>query len=256
MITTPEVLARLLFEIAPHPEAAYGEPPTLVGEGEWTRLPEDAPLIEPSRNKAAQIIEDIARKLQDTNWRPERRRMVQPDSEAWSFGAIVQRAPIRKIHRGYLEPVRRFPVVEEVPEIVVQFLMRLPGGGDYLDRDNHSVGWHYHYLPDRHTRSDVILSWDTRWAPPAQGTIRPIFQEKHGEGRYSFQAKPWLWGDAKKQSMHEMCTPDLRKWAIETFRCASNKAGAVWPITATLTPISVSVSVASKLSKKKNAGRL
>lgn len=249
----PEALARLLFETVPHPEVVYTEPPILIEDGEWTPFPEDAPFIEHSRDRAAQIVEDIARTLKDSNWRPERRPVVQPDSEAWSFGAILQRAPIRRIHRGYLEPFRRFPVVEDVPEIVVQFLMRLPGGEDYLDRDNHGVGWHYHYLPDRRTRSDVILSWDTRWVPPDQQALRPIFQEKHGEGRYSFQAKPWLWGDAKKQSMHEMCTPDLLKWAIHTFRCASNKAGAVWPVTATLTPMSVTV--ASKMVRKKNTGR-
>ncbi|MBZ9850015.1 hypothetical protein LB565_18695 [Mesorhizobium sp. CA14] len=250
----PEVLARFLFETAPHPEG-YTEPPIVLYEGEWSPLPEETPVIGPTKDRAIQLVEDIAQKLKDSNWRPDLRPAFQPDCGPWKFGVIRQRAAIRKIHRGYLEPFRRFAFVDDLPELVALFLIGLPGGEDYLDRDNHSVGWHYHYLPDRYTRSDVILSWDTRWVPPNQCAIRPIFEEKHGEGRYSFRANPWLWGDAKKQSMHEMCAPDLRRWPIETFRCASNKAGAVWPATATLTPVPVAASVGSRTAKKKRSGR-
>lgn len=232
----PEVLARLLFETMPHREEMFSAEPILLKGGLESSLPDRPPFTRNSQDRAGQIMKDLAQVLGNLKWRPERWPTEHPDDGRWRFGTHIQRAPIREIHRGYLEPFRYIAFVENVPDIAALYLMQLPGSADYLDRDNHGVGWHYHYLPDRYTRSDVILSWDTRWQSVQKKDPRPIFQEKHGEGRYKFKAKPWLWGDEKRQSMHSVCKPDLDQWPIEEFRCASNKAAAVWPDNAILTP--------------------
>lgn len=242
----PGVLARVLFEIAPPMDGLDVELPVLLAEGEWQPLPLEKPVLTPIRADAAAIVKELAAALKDADWRPDQSSAANRLSGPWTFGEATQRAAIRRIHRGFLEPVRRFPILENVPALVVQFLTKLPGGRDYIKRENHpGVGWHYHYLADRHTRSDVILAWDTRWNPQPNlpprslGLLRPLFYEKHGEGHTNFHGKPWLWGETKRVSMYDVCTPDLTTWPINEFRCASNKADPVWPTTAKLTPIKI-----------------
>jgi hypothetical protein len=101
------------------------------------------------------------------------------------------------------------------------------------------VKWHFHYIDARHRRSDVILSFDTRWnmTTSAKGPyrLRPLFVERHAEGKAKFTAHPERWETEKPTSMYEICSRDLHK-GIEHFRCAKNGSDAVWPRDATLTP--------------------
>ncbi len=251
----PLVLATLLREAVLPFEHGDDLRPILVGDGNWTPLPEDEPYLTPVRKKAVQIVEDLHGQLKDLDWRPGRTMLDESLVGTWHFGEFTQRAPIRQILRGFLEPVRRFPIVQRIPELVVHYLISLPDNGDYLKRERHAnFGWHYHYMPDENTISDVILSWDTRWATTAPHALRPIFQEKHGEGRYHFEAKPWLWGDVKRESMHRACVRDLDKWSLDTFRCASDKAQPVWPTTASLTPRPGRAPTDTKVARKKKRG--
>ena len=121
---------------------------------------------------------------------------LAPDA-VYTLGEWQQRAPLRQIVRGFVEPVRRVPLVSRVPEPVVLYLVhKLPGGAESLKREHHKgVGWHYHYLDKRKGRSNVVLCWDTRWEAAkteeerkAQGP-RPIFWEHHGEGNADFSAR-------------------------------------------------------------------
>ncbi|MBX4967809.1 hypothetical protein [Rhizobium binae] len=255
-------LASGLLEIVPTAFRYRRENPVLIGEGEWRELPTEVPQLGPIRDEASLIVRELDTALKHNNWRPDRNLIAFPDPGLWSLGSVEQRAPIRKIHLGYLEPIRRFPVIERVPELVVAFLTKIPGWDDYVKREYHpGVGWHYHYLSDPRKRSDVLIAWDTRWQPPAEAPDdlppppRPLFGEKHGEGKADFSAKPWLWGDRKKESMHDVCAPDLKKWPIHEFRCASNHAEPVWPSSARLTSMHVPVSPPAKLSGKKKQRR-
>jgi len=45
--------------------------------------------------------------------------------------------------------------------------------------------------------------------------------------------------------MYEACEPDLRKWPIEEFKCASNDSSIVHPPGRTLTPHSTAVAAAT-----------
>lgn len=232
----------------------------LIEDGAWR------PLLEKEQSQistyADMRIKELDRKLTALEEPAVQDGHLVPQNGGWTFGELLQRATIREIRRGFLEPVRRLPLVANVPERVAWYFIQLPGGRDFLKRETHSgVGWHYHYLDEKKRRSNVILCWDTRWntAPTTQavGSIapRPLFHENHGEGHARFSARPDLWGNAKRESMHNACSPDLNQWKINEFRCAANKAIAVWPVGATLTPITGTYSskkmTAPKAGKKK-----
>ncbi|RMI05378.1 hypothetical protein [Sinorhizobium meliloti] len=257
-----EALAAALREFVPSIFRCRREDVVVVGEGEWSELPTEIPNLGPIREEASRIVKELDEVLKHSNWRPDRGPPPSPDTGHWTLGSVEQRAPARKIHLGYLEPVRLFPVVERVPDPVRAFLTQIPGWDDYLKRENHpGVGWHYHYLADLRKRSDVLLAWDTRWqAPPAPlknrlPPLHPLFGEKHGEGKADVRAKPWLWGDKKKESMYGVCAPDLRKWKIHEFRCASSQADPVWPSGAKVTPIPAPVSPPARKPREKDRRR-
>ncbi|NEJ85361.1 hypothetical protein GR223_05265 [Rhizobium leguminosarum] len=220
-----------------------------LDEGGSTALPEEDERIARARKRTAAIIDDLHAALKDSGWQPHPDHIGEQVADEWYFGDYVQRAPIRRIHRGYLEPVLRVPIIERVPADVAYFLISLPGGNDYLDRDT-DFGWHYHYLINRNTRTDVILCWDTRWTPSPAGGVRPIFVEKHGEGRYTTRGKPDRWGDTKRESMREACAPDLAAHPVTIFRCASDKSVPVWPRSAVLTPRPAPPNTVKRIGRK------
>ncbi|MBY3150284.1 hypothetical protein HFO63_32785 [Rhizobium laguerreae] len=256
-----EALAAMIWELSPTTFRSRREEPALIGDGGWRELPDEAPNIRPIREEIGGIVGELEHVLRRNNWEAGRSNVSPSDAGHWSLGSIEQRARIRQIHRGYLEPIRRFSVLEYVPDLVVAYLARIPGWDDYIKRENHpGVGWHYHYLPDPGRRSDVLLAWDIRWQTPTAHPAnrpqqRPLFGEKHGEGKADVQAKPWLWGDKKKESMYRLCAPDLEKWKIQEFRCASNHAEPVWPADAVITPRPVSTTSDMPNGEKKKRHR-
>ena len=218
--------------------------PEAIEAAHWRPLPEPDWTWQASTLDG--IVHALNEALQEAEWLPEREAPPLPHGATYSLGEWTQRAPLRRIVRGFAEPVRHVPLVSRVPEPVVLYLVhKLPGGADSLKREHHKgVGWHYHYLDKRKGRSNVVLCWDTRWEPPedeeerkAQGP-RPIFWEYHGEGNADFKAQPDLWGDPKRQSMREVCASDLKR-NISEFRPASDDAEPVWPLWSILTPRAV-----------------
>ncbi|PPQ43152.1 hypothetical protein [Rhodopseudomonas palustris] len=185
------------------------------------------------------LIEELERVITTTELIEIATKQAQVDPP-WSFGRIAQSAALRPVRLGFVQPVRSIPIVRNVPDIVVAYcLMTIPGHDEFLYREQGGgIGWHYHYLIDRRTRTDTVLCWDTRWMPtnPPDDRIRPLFQELHGEGKAKAFGRPDLWKSKKKKSMHLACAPDLLKWSIDTFRCASNDSRPVWPENAVLTP--------------------
>jgi hypothetical protein len=233
------------------------EDAAVLEEGSWLDLPSEAPTIGPVREHATRLINELERALKEENWRPDGKFDPIQFAGSWTLGWVEQRVPARKIYRGYLQPVRNFPIVERVPKLVLAFLTKIPGWNDYVKRENHpGVGWHYHYLIDPRTRSDALLAWDTRWQRSSElaSALHPLFGEKHGEGKADAQARPWLWGDKKKKSMYEVCARDLLKWKMDEFRCASALADPVWPTTGSVSPMP-SPSVGSGPSPRKNNKR-
>lgn len=161
-------------------------------------------------------------------------------SKRWSLGTELEVFPPRKIVRGYLIPARELPTRVRVSLAVFAFLT-IHGDKDLLHRDSDKFGIHYHYVLANKVRTTTMICWDTRWVSddptePKGLELRPIFHELHGEGRYTKTARPRGWAHKKRKSVRAACVPDLRKWDIQAFRCASNDAVAVWPINAALSP--------------------
>jgi hypothetical protein len=241
-----ELTGRLRTVLSDHQDSENIERREPIGNGVWESLPEVVGLGVSPFNE---IVEALDQALAVAGYGVEPMEDL-PLDEFWTLGSRAKRGPIRNIHAGFLEPVLRLPLVRRVPERVVAFLLAIPGDRDLLKREHHNqVGWHYHYLNFRRARSNIVLCWDTR-ATRKAGQVYPLFQETHGEDHADFAGRPDLWGPTKKESMHEACVPDLDKWPLDSFRCASNKAGPVWPLTAILTPIGNVIPTNSKKVKK------
>lgn len=193
--------------------------------------------------RAQVLVEDIDRNLTDSERGLAASPSEPPIEGPWLFGIIPSRFPLRPIIRGFLQPVQPTPLVASLPEkVALYFITMLPDGRDGLVREHHGgIGIHYHYLDRQKRRSDVILSFDTRWVPPTglssdpRLALRPLFVENHAEGKAHFSAKPWSWHDEKRLSMYATCARDLH-FGIQSFRCAANGSDAVWPRSSMLTP--------------------
>ncbi|MER9740885.1 hypothetical protein [Mesorhizobium sp. M0187] len=173
--------------------------------------------------------------------------------EFWNLGTIEIRLEQRPIHLGFLEPILYTPF-DVSDENLAAYLITVSGDDHPLKREHHDhFGWHYHYLDRKMRRSDVILCWDT-FAKVTDQQIRPLFYENHAEGSCDFPARPTLWADRKRKSMHEACRPDLLKWRINEFKTPGKTSSAVWPLGAVLTPRPPS-SGQQQSEQKKAAGK-
>jgi hypothetical protein len=175
---------------------------------------------------------------------------------AWDFislGTVTFYGKPQQIHAGFVQPVLRLPIVTRLPSRVIAFLTRIPGDDEWLARENHdNIGYHYHYLNARKERSDVAICWDTRADPQAP---HPLFQEKHGESHSKFSGRPDLWGETKCRSIHEACAKDLKRWTLDKFRMACDKAGPVWPLGAVLTAKPAQKALPPRFPSKKGRAR-
>jgi hypothetical protein len=232
-----ELANRLRSTLFEHQGSELSLPEEPIGEGVWRPLPKIVPSEVTSLQPFGDIIESLDQTLIEAGYGNEQTEHRLAPDEFWTLGSRTISFPIRGIHIGFIEPVLRVPIISRLSETVVAFLLTIEGERDLLKREHHSqVGWHYHYLDFKKARSNIVLCWDTR-AVRQNRQDHPLFQETHGEGHADFPGRPDLWGNTKKKSMHDACAPDLDNWPLSTFRCASNKAGPVWPLAATLTPL-------------------
>lgn len=198
-----------------------------------------------------EVMGSLKMALGETEWDPDVSDIPQAERDRWTFGeALTLRGTPRDIVRGFLQPLRVEPMLRRVPDSIALYLISIDDGEDFLKRENHNMGWHYHYLNKWKERSNVILSWDTRWEEPDPQTRPPtkrvLFVEPHGEKKNAdFPAKHALWGPKKRLSMYEACEPDLRTWKINEFKCASNDSSVVHPPGRTLTPHPSAVAAAT-----------
>lgn len=187
-------------------------------------------------------MKKLDKALDEAGWDPDLSDIPPSARDHWTLGeAITLESSSRPIRRGFVTPMWREPILRRIPDRIALYLITIDRGKDYLDRENHNMGWHYHYLDWRKRRSNMILSWDTRWTAPkaqtGQTALRGLFIEPHGEKKNAdFVAKPHLWGAAKRQTVYDACAPDLKKWKIEEFKCASDDGKLIHPPGMTLTP--------------------
>lgn len=192
--------------------------------------------------QAEEMIGSLKEALENVDWHVDVSEIPESERNRWTFGTAIELWGVHKpILRGFIQPMQKVPILRRMPDQIALFLISIDNGEDYLDRETHGMGLHYHYLNWREERSNVVLSWDTRWKAPdpqtAPPTLRGLFVEPHGEkSNAAFVAKPHLWGAQKRASLHAACVPDLSKWPIKEFKCAANKSTIVHPPGRTLTP--------------------
>jgi hypothetical protein len=159
------------------------------------------------------------------------------------IGSELSGPPINIVHsvhavlRGHLEFIEtlRMAAVDRSPA-VARFI-EIIGDKHKLDRDNHHIGWHYHYCKSNGDRSDTLLSFDTSQSDrlDARGRIQnvPLFWERHSESKARFRAKAHLWGDGKRRSVWNSVLPELER-PLHEFRRPKEIASPVWPKNAVL----------------------
>lgn len=182
------------------------------------------------------------------------------EDEFWSLGATTVRFEPTEFHRGYIQALVRIPFAVPLSDRVVAFISI--ADGDWLERETHNMGYHYHYLDRNKRRSNVILCWDTRAPRPddldknAVCDWRPLFWEHHGEGHAKFEARPERWGQFKRETAFAACRRDLRRgWPITAFKPASNDAQPLYPPGSTLTPRTSATPVTTSAKPKAKKAR-
>lgn len=150
----------------------------------------------------------------------------QFENRKWTFGTLVYRVERRQILRGDVEIRRAIPLVEAIPDTLVQYLITVPGLREQLAKERHGHwGYHYHYLDARDRRSDTLLTFDQKSATPLNPTLR---WEKHAERR-GFEARAANWGDSKRESIYSVCKPDVLRFPLSEFKRPASHSKIVWP---------------------------
>ncbi|MDC9824831.1 hypothetical protein PRN20_13935 [Devosia sp. ZB163] len=214
--------------------ASFGAAWAGMAEQHWPdRAHIEVPTARSLRQQLQETLDDLDRQLDEVDFPPE-----VPAVEEVSIASQFEVLAPRDILRGYLVPVREVPVPLSVSHRVLA-LIAVADEVDKLDR-HLEQGIHYHYVLKDGTHTTTMICWDNRWrkaaAPQISSAVRPIFHELHGRGAKTKKARPNLWSDGKRQSIWAACSPDLQKWNIGEFRCASNGASSVWPLACVVTP--------------------
>jgi hypothetical protein len=165
---------------------------------------------------------------------PERKSALGSESYGLPINIVHSVEPIL---RGNLEVVEtvRLTAFRQAPEVA--FYIKIVDDKHELDRDNHHVGWHYHYCKPNGARSDTLISFDTNQPDRFDDKRRinnvPLFWERHSPNKAKFRAKATLWGRDKKRSIWDALNPELSR-PLHEFRRPNNSATAVWPTNAIL----------------------
>jgi hypothetical protein len=206
---------------------------------------------------SAELIESRAKEFR-TSWKeydlpglfgidcPELRaaieRLGEPNvpehQQGQSYGLPINIVhSVKPILRGNLEVVETVRLTSFEQSAEVAFYIKIVDDEHELDRDNHHVGWHYHYCKPNGARSDTLLSFDTnqpdRYDKNGRIDNVPLFWERHSPKKAKFKAKAKLWGPDKKKSIWDALNPELSR-PLHEFRRPSNEASAVWPTNAVL----------------------
>lgn len=181
-----------------------------------------------SREEISRIVNELDSDLPDIEI--EQSIIDEYASAEWTFGLEFERMPAKPILRGFVIPTRTTPINTPVSLRLYAFIT-INGCKDLLDRHLHQ-GIHYHYALADMTHTTTMICWDTRWSPSSdnKSRVRGLFHEIHGRGSKFVRARPDRWGNEKRQSIREACEPDLRRWKITEFRCASFSSLPVWPL--------------------------
>lgn len=147
----------------------------------------------------------------------------------WTLGEVEFVLEERPVLRGDIELRRTEPIAPDLPDVVVEYLVTVPGTRDQLSREIHGHwGYHYHYLDSKGRRSDTLLTFSHN-SPP--GVMPTLSWERHAEGQ-KFKARAAMWGIDKRESVYSVCRPDTLRFSTADFKRPGSDAEVVWPLTA------------------------
>lgn len=140
----------------------------------------------------------------------------------------------KPIHLGVVDRYLVYPASPPLSAPLLRLVMAIPGMDDVLIREQHDVfGWHYHYCDQGKRRSDVLMSFDRKHSENSpRASVKPLALcwEPHAVNKARFKAKPWLWGDRKRETIYTACAPDLAIVPALKFKPPSQEAEDVWPL--------------------------
>jgi hypothetical protein len=137
-------------------------------------------------------------------------------------GRVVER---HQILRGYIDVVCSQPLVTRSQTPVLYFtLLSVPGYGGLM-RENHGLGFHFHYSDDGRRRSDILLTFSRI----RTDNENPVTWEPHAVNKADFKARVPTWGHDKRGSVHEVCMTDKRKRKLTDYVCPSRNHGFLIP---------------------------
>lgn len=198
---------------------------------------EDAMVVGPAHEGAArdligaieEAVHGIAGRLND-EWR---RGGVDTDfgadhgGQVWTIGAVTFSGEQYPILRGAIELRKTEPIAAGMPQVLVEFLVTVPGTRDKITRENHGHwGYHYHYLDSKDRRSDTLLTFDQNRSNLVTPTL---CWERHAEA-HGFQARAGKWGTEKRESVYSVCHPDTSRFSLLNFKRPASDAQIVWPL--------------------------
>lgn len=105
-------------------------------------------------------------------------------------------------------------------------LISIAGNNAGLARENHGLGYHFHYvsmLTKHNVRTDALLTFDST---EEIGNRDTLYWERHGN--YS-SVNPALWGKKRRRAIHSAALPSIYNPGKASFRTPSKDAKALWP---------------------------
>ena len=92
------------------------------GGGEWRPLPDPIHLEQMTKLRSfGEIVDTLDQLLDEAGYGTKPSKCRLPPDEFWTLGSMTFTFPIRTIHGGFVEPVRRVPIIPRVPETVVAY---------------------------------------------------------------------------------------------------------------------------------------
>jgi hypothetical protein len=124
---------------------------------------------------------------------------------------------------------REHLVSEEAYPGIYRYLIAIPGDKGWgLDRENHSFGYHIHYVQfngKNNLRTDAIFTFD----PEEPSVLHPtLYWEKHHESAQK-RVDPESFGRRRRLAIYDTCTPFLGKVPKHEFKRPSDEASRLHP---------------------------
>lgn len=235
---------RLAYLLEATADLSPGSPPAISGSSEsdfQARWPAEWPDVEGQdvtdvfdeiHESERATIARVSGSLRELAGSLDSRHVEQPwtEDERAAGESIIRRLAlpvlVDVVHTVdfLLELRNRGELLNQFPN-VLYFLISV-SGHEALDRENHGMGFHFHYVSTSGrwpARTNVLLTFD----PKEKGPPDTLYWEYHAS--HSLRAEPWRWGKRRSRAVYDAARPSLFKPGKDYFRAPSRGAAALYP---------------------------